>query len=414
MAFRVLQLELDFLDNYYQAGVPVVMSAPWLFFINFLSSLLFVVVYILTVAILVVKSTRNKPPNNDDNSILTYFIITILLLITLLAVEITEFLTAYLLSNWFLVHLLCLYTAPGSCLWNCLVKPIICCFIAFRFLVFCSLRLALKLIGRPVNEKKMKIKQVSILHVCEPTRKLLSWASTVTLATQAKVAIIESLKHINLDTGNVSLPHVSGFHASGKTATEIILACHLATELLAMEHGKQNKKQKADHRTVATTLSRYCMYLVARAPELLPDDERWVSDRYEDVRSRLEEVSSRRCSCGTWCCAWRRRCWKAVREMGKEQLKEATAWGGVELFQQVRQMEAAAAWKDLAEFWVRLLVYLAPSNDVEGHAKALASSGSDLITCLWAFCTHAGIRRQSSPDQAELHDAADEPRGSHA
>lgn len=414
VAFRVLHLELDFLDNYYQAGAPVVMSAPWLFFINFLSSLLFVLVYIITAAILVVRAVHH----HDYTHITLYFIITILLLVTLLAVEITEVLTAYLLSNWFLVHLLCLYTAKGRFLWNCLVKPIICCFIAFRFLVLYSLRIALLLVGRPINEKKMKIKQVSILHVCEPVRKILSSASPVTLTSQAKLAIIEFLKQINLDTGDVSLLDLGSFNVSGKTATEIILACHLATELLEMEHGKQKKKKKnpqdPDHRTVATTLSRYCMYLVARAPELLPDDERWVSDTYEDVRSCLEEVASRRwCSCATRCGggAWRRRCWKAVKEMGEEQLKDTTVWDGVVLFRQLRLMEATAAWKDLAGFWVRLLVYLAPSNDVEGHAMALASSGGDLITCLWAFCTHAGIRRQSSPDQAERHDAH-EPRGS--
>ncbi|XP_066373413.1 uncharacterized protein [Miscanthus floridulus] len=412
-AFRVIQLELDFLDNYYQAGVPVVMSAPWLFLINFLSSLLFVSIYVLAVAILVIIA-----PDNNDTSIAKYFIITMLLVMTLLAVEITDFLTTYLFSNWFLVHLLCLYVAPGGCLWNFLVKPIICCFIAYRLLVFSSLKFVLKLTGRPVNEKKMKIKQVSILRVCEPVHKMFAWTSQATLPSEAKVAIVKDLKAINLDTGVVNLPHddISGFDFNiirGKTATEIILACHLATELLEVKHGKPKKKLKQkeqkpedwDHQTVATTLSRYCMYLVARVPELLPDDERWVSDRYEDVKSCLKEASRR-------CCPWRRAgLWKAVAEM-KVQLEEATAKAGVELYQQLEKgkrkgKEDSAAddawkWKVLAEFWVKLLIYLAPSNDVEGHAKALASSGSDLITCLWALCTHAGIKRHP-PEPAELH-----------
>ncbi|RCV19064.1 hypothetical protein SETIT_3G354000v2 [Setaria italica] len=416
-AFRVIQLELDFLDNYYQAGVPVVMSAPWLFFINFLSSLLFVSIYVLAVAILLLI------PRDDTESLTKYFVITMLLVMTLLAVEITD-LTTYLFSNWFLVHLLCLYVAPGGCLWNFLVKPIICCFIAYRLFVFNSLKLVLKLTGRPVNEKKMKTRQVSILQVCEPVHKMFAWASQVTLPTEAKVAIVRGLKKSinNPDTGgDVSLPHdISGFSIRGKTTTEIILACHLATELLEVKHGKPKKKKKPkqkeqkpedwDHQTMATTLSRYCMYLVARVPELLPDDERWVSDRYEDVKSCLKEAS-RRCCCSTWwCCPWRRAGrWKAVAEM-KVQLKEATAQAGVELYQQLEKGKgkedstADDAWKALAQFWVKLLIYLAPSNDVEGHAKALASSGSDLITCLWALCTHAGIKRHpSEPAPAELH-----------
>ncbi|XP_062187851.1 uncharacterized protein LOC133891144 [Phragmites australis] len=391
-AFRVLQLELDFLDNYYQAGVPVVISAPWLFFVNFLMSLLFVSIYVFAVLVIVTLGA--------DENLGRYIIIAMLLVITLLSIEITELLTVYLFSNWFLVHLLCLYTAPGSCLWNCLAKPIICSFIAFRFLVFNSFKLMLRLTGRQIKTTKIKIKQVSILQDCEPIKKLFAWASHVTLATEAKVAIVESLKGIDLGTGNVSLPHISGFNSRGKTATEIILACHLATELLDMAHGKRKKKKKKQQRqpedcdrTVATTLSRFCMYLVARAPELLPDNEPWVSDRYEEVKSCLKEAS-RRCYCG----AWGRQSWKAVMETNKEHLKNPTAWAGVKLFQQVRTEDSAAAWKNLAEFWVKLLIYLAPSNDVEGHANALASSGGDLITCLWAFCTHAGIRRQHEDD----------------
>ncbi|KAJ1287407.1 hypothetical protein BS78_02G007900 [Paspalum vaginatum] len=420
-AFRVLQMELDFLENYYQAGVPVVMSAPWLFIINFLSSLLFVFVYLIA-AILITIHAKEK-------AVVAYSIVTLLLMVTLLAIEITDFLTAYLFSNWFLVHLLCLYVRPGNCLWNWLVKPIICCFIAYRLLVFYALRLFLRLTGRPVDEKKMKIRQVSVVQACEPIRKFVAWTSQVTMATDAKVAIVNSL----MDSGEViSLPQdIIGWKWNDRpvnTITEIILACHLATELLEVKDGnkptKTKKKKKeeqeekpddddCDHRTVATTLSRYCMYLVARVPELLPDDERWVSDRYEDVKSCLKQEASRRhrCCCGSaWCCPWWCGSWKqALMEMKEDQLKdmEPAVRAGVELFQQQQQQQvtkqdSAAAWKKLADFWTHLLVYLAPSNDVEGHAKALASPGSDLITCLWAFCTHAGIKRHS-PGPAEMH-----------
>lgn len=138
---------------------------------------------------------------------------------------------------------------------------------------------------------------------------MLAWTSQVTLPTKAKVDIVKALKSINPGTYSVSPPRIQGLDLDGhsKTSTEIILQCHLATELLDM-HGKRakdnNKKKNKkkigdedDHRIVATRLSRYCMYLVARTPELLPDNEIWVSDRYGDMKTCLKKVSSR-CFCG--------------------------------------------------------------------------------------------------------------------
>lgn len=119
---------------------------------------------------------------------------------------------------------------------------------------------------------------------------MLAWTSQVTLPAKAKVDIVKALKSINPGTYNVSLPQIPGLHSLGKTSTEIILQCPLATELLDMhvKRAKDNSKKKKkkigeenDHRIVATRLSRYCMYLVARTPELLPDNEIWVSDRYD-------------------------------------------------------------------------------------------------------------------------------------
>lgn len=409
--FQVLQLELDFLDNYYQAGSPVVMSAPWLFIVNFLFSILFVFIYVLAILVILLNYRYGKAEDKtheNANTLVLYFVIAMLLVVTILAIEITEFLTLYLLSNWNLVHLLCLYVAPRNCIWNWLLKPIIGFFILGRFLMVSALRLIFKLLCRPVDRNLMKIRQISILQVCEPVHKMFAWTSQVTLPTKAKVDIVRSLKGIDntMATCTVSLPRIDGLNYShGKTATDILLQCHLATELLVldMKHGKRRRPKKKqlfvrdndDDQAVATTLSRYCMYLVARTPELLPDDEIWVSDRYDDMKSCLKKASRgwrQCCSCG---CSW-----QALLDMDEaaaERLQDPAARDGVKLFQRRRREHAGAgadkAWEELARFWVGLVIYLAPSNDVEGHAKALATSGGDLITCLWAFCTHAGISR---------------------
>jgi hypothetical protein len=187
-----------------------------------------------------------------------------------------------------------------------------------------------------------------------------------------------------------------GLEGDGKTATEILLQCHLATELLDM-NGRRAKDDKQlkdndNHQVVAVTLSRYCMYLVARTPELLPDDEIWVSDCYDDMKSCLKKASS-------WCfCS---SAWQGLLdkdEQAAECLEDPTARDGLKLFQRHRERtDKDKVWEELAQFWVNLLIYMSPSNDVEGHAKALSSSGGDLITCLWAFCTHAGISRPRRP-----------------
>ncbi|BAT00656.1 Os07g0222200, partial [Oryza sativa Japonica Group] len=440
--FRVMRQELDFLDSYYDAGSPVAMSSPWLFIVNYFFSLVFVSTYLAAIIVVLVDVEYNMGTFKSHlPSPGLYIAVSILLVVTLVAVEFTDLLTNYILSNWFMVHLFCLQAGDGGGrVWRWVCKPAIWMFIAGRFLLFYSFQCMLRLSCRGVNVDKIKLKQVSILRVCEPVHKVLTWSPQVKLATEGQTAIVNFLEDVVRDSlkddGNVaivSMPKLSGLQPKkgvDDTATQVVLACHLATELLEMKHvvmvdkeaKKEKKKMKREdrrahdlHRGVATALSRYCMYLVARSPELLPDNERWVADRYGDMRAFLDEAASRRRR--RCCCCLRRRLWKCgcwrtflMDDMVVDAAADPAAQAGVALFRKLHARTTTteggavvvSAWKELADFWVRMVVYLAPSSDVEGHAMALADNGGDLITYLWAFCTHAGIIRDPNPSDKSL------------
>lgn len=57
--------------------------------------------------------------------------------------------------------------------------------------------------------------------------------------------------------------------------------------------------------------------------------------------------------------------------------------------------EHKAAWKLLADFWTEMILYMASSDNLKGHKKAI-TLGGELITIL-AFLNHAGnVSRLSS------------------
>uniref|UniRef100_A0A0D3ENF5 Uncharacterized protein n=1 Tax=Oryza barthii TaxID=65489 RepID=A0A0D3ENF5_9ORYZ len=53
-------------------------------------------------------------------------------------------------------------------------------------------------------------------------------------------------------------------------------------------------------------------------------------------------------------------------------------------------------WRVLAGFWSEMILYIAPSNNIDAHRRAIARGG-ELITIMWALLTHAGILTRASP-----------------
>lgn len=292
-AFQVLQLELNFLENYYQAVVPVVMSNPFLFVGNFLLSLLFVAIYLLAVVAMSQNFDDIYCKNFGQGRLSTRDqLITISLGIILLTIEIIEFLSLYLFSHWLLVRLLCFYVQAAN-RWN-------------KWLAHWIIVAAMWVKRRALRDGDacIKIQQVSILQLYDPIDKL--WALTsqalaarvvgpqrsVMVSMEAKVAIVKALKGaVDPRTGSISCPHVSGFVECG-SITETILAWHLATDLLVFE---LEDVSVSDDQKVATMLARYCMYLVANMPELLVDDKAWASDVYQDMKDYIGKLPLQCC-----------------------------------------------------------------------------------------------------------------------
>jgi hypothetical protein len=66
-----------------------------------------------------------------------------------------------------------------------------------------------------------------------------------------------------------------------KGIADIILMWHIATSILVV---RRWRPPHSDEMIVSTHLSRYCAYLVACVPELLPDDDEWCKSLYKAVK----------------------------------------------------------------------------------------------------------------------------------
>jgi hypothetical protein len=168
---------------------------------------------------------------------------------------------------------------------------------------------------------------------------------------------------------------------------------HIATSLFEMNNNAAGAAgTRSAEETIATTLSKYCAYLVACAPELLPENQEGSQRVYKSVKRALRRALSRK---------QRRsksesRLDRVTRIEGPD--PDAAANMGAGLGKQLLEDcgfidgNVAHGWTLLAELWTELVVYIAPSDKVEGHAEALAQGGES-ITLLWALATHTDITR---------------------
>ncbi|XP_034591647.1 uncharacterized protein [Setaria viridis] len=416
-AFHVVELELNFVMDYYHSVVPVVLCSPWFLVGNYL----FVFLIMVNQAIMVLFITGNGRllqiigclardvvtlsrraidllrclGHKLLRTVIIAFssfniLVSLMLFLTFILMEAWEF-VVYVLSDWFLVSMLCEYARRPT--WQSLR----CVSKSFRALLWA------KWVGRP--RAGMRFNQVCVLDLRRHTpwvviskvlRHRFLGAPSVRVPAEVKRAVFASLAA--KATGGEPLSNgVAVLHSRGHqellSVTHVILVWHIATSIFEMKNaaGAAGTTRSAEE-TVATTLSRYCAYLVACAPELLPENQEGSERVYKCVKRALRSALSRK----RWRSKSETRFDQVMRIEGPD--PDVAANMGAELGKQLLEDcgfdggNVGHGWALLAELWTELVIYIAPSEKIDGHAEALAQGG-EFITLLWALATHAGITR---------------------
>ncbi|KAF2950010.1 hypothetical protein DAI22_01g160400 [Oryza sativa Japonica Group] len=410
--FRVITDELSFAWDFYYSSHPISHLGKWLPIMSIMTSLFtmaFCIFIVITLAwkilpeykdyrVMSCELTCGEQDNDrfhDIGSILFVLVPTISLLLVVLLGEVWEIIS-YVCSNWTKVTLVCAYTAKPSWQKSRIMRRLIACFLWCR----CKL----------MNYWGDKMGMTSLLDPCKRKGHIrhlfrLSKAMKPTkIPKPVKAALINSLKGSNgqLSNGIASLQkcHLRDdirWACNGEGTSDIILVWHIATCIFEIRHmhdpsERHSSPDENDDMITAIHLSKYCAYLLASCPELLPDDTPWSKELYKSAKKITDSVLG----------STDMRCFEFDRMMqllSEKSKSNEVVCKGVQLGKQLVDgiQNENKGWNMLAEFWSEMMLYVAPSDNTKAHAKAIARGG-ELITILWALLTHAGIIRRPEHD----------------
>jgi hypothetical protein len=431
--FQVINDEVIFLSEYYHSVVPVVLASPFFLLVNYFLVLLVVavlcvmtiilcgngdVVYafwsigadnytlhsgIGKVAVCLLLKARNSP---EAFFSIVDISVTLLLFIIYFYEEIWEFFV-FILSNWFMVSLVCSYMAKPQ--W-CGGHPVL------RYAVHRIIWLRSKL-----NHGSLSVRQFSVLNLHWPLGLQLYSPFSLVLRKEMvpknlKQSIMDCLLEHEHCTGTAFYTPLTNGKAAlqrnylfdklswacqSDSVSEVFLTWHIATCILEVECHEQ---QEGSSSRAAIRLSKYCAYLVAFHPELLPDNPEKAERVVEDMKAEFSAIFS---FWEYYLCSQRARVKKimaaaagASGESDRDQ--NGVVRNGARLGRMLVDVAgnhgAETAWKAVADVWTELIVFVAPSGEeerVKGHGDVLVQGG-EFITVLWALTTHIGLSREAN------------------
>uniref|UniRef100_A0A0E0BM67 DUF4220 domain-containing protein n=1 Tax=Oryza glumipatula TaxID=40148 RepID=A0A0E0BM67_9ORYZ len=259
--------------------------------------------------------------------------------------------------------------------WNSsvLFSKLIGCITSLRYFRSWEDKLGQYTLLKSFDYKPMNILYYATFSLVNKTKKGRKEDKRVRLSMDVKKTVIETLKK-NIGLGQLG---------------NCVISLH-ANEVEDEDQHGMGSTTTTTNQHVACSLSRYCAYLVAFAPELLPDHS-FVSESIFDalVEEARELLKG-----------------KKTMQQRKEALRSQDHGDnrllvvGGRLANNLIEIEHPGdRWKVLCDFWAEMMLYIAPSNDAKAHLETLPRGG-DFITHLWALLTHGGIlERPTGPAQ---------------
>lgn len=457
-AFRILDLELTFLNDTLHTRYPIV-------FWNGLCSLAgAVAVSLLTVGVALwlavdIHRIYDKPPEGDRVHIVhganVDVIITWVLMAFMMVKEIWEMLT-YLLSDWTRLLLVCNYVQWNvRCMRNSLMEKLIWSFFtskiggrwhgfidqyeffrSFDYVPsFWNFLNSVTLGLTPSKNNGEKVGRAIKVPDCIKPAIMQTLRSFINLAEQEEGGGFRLPGYMpSLSAGD--LQDRFGWACNGATlrCSQVILVWHIATSLCEIEAALEHQVNLSnpgclrstmswltscfgcsrqlpylvDHNILqgggdmstnfqtANSLSRYCAYLVTSQLDMLPDSFLFPELIF---KAAVEYAGKFLMKEDDSLDKRHSRLTEWASGLSGEQKRRVKSVGnpveqGAVLALELIQLDDTTRWKTLAQVWTDLIVHIAPSRNAAAHAKQL-QTGGEFLTHIWALLTHLRIEKSS-------------------
>lgn len=407
----VIATELSFLQDYYYSSLPTSYSKDWLPISSIFISLgsigygLFIACKIMPeisyylrgsqqiFCLVKISNNRSESKYRVEFGSMWYDFIPLALVVLLAVLSEVRDIASYVCSDWTKVALMCRFVS-----WH--EHP------TLRRCIGILLRPRCKLV-RPLMDN---MNQCSII-VLHPTKfrkgallrriiPLPEPKKSVKVPREVKAAIVNTLRSSSSGRGDdlrngklcwqqLGIQFGNNFiQARGTQGTsDTLLAWHIATTIF---EARNPPSLSSSSGSVARHLSRYCVYLLAYSPQLLPDDENWSKNMYKATKKGAESALRNTVPMATPELEYQQLVRLLSPARSKHDVLNEGARLGEQLVELMKGEEEGAGWKALGGFWCDMILHMAPSDNLNGHAVALAQGG-ELITLLWALLTHVAI-----------------------